>query len=482
MRDTMRALPTLRRAILLAFVSVVIVLLFIEWRLMLHALQQAASVLAHQPISEAMPVVRRAVQRAVMMGGLIGLALAIVAGAWSSRRLVHPVKRLTQWANASVQGDLTRQASDSSLQEIQELGESLNVMMQAIRARIDELTTERNQATAILESMAEGVLALDSRGHILAMNPSARILCGIVQERATNQSVFEVLRHQEAHALIQSVLKTRERVTRDIALFQPKERVLRFHGVPCQGSETLGPCAIIVIQDVTESNRYEQLRKEFVANVSHELKSPLTSIRSLTETLLEGALDDATNNRRFVQLIDEDAARLSRLIDDLLALSQIESQAVPLRLSVVELQPLIESVTAALQLPLRQRKIGLSLALPAGLAVRADPDRLRQVLFNLMDNAIKYNADGGKVTVSAVAHGTVVEVAVTDTGLGIPEQDLMRVFERFYRVDKARSRRLGGTGLGLAIVKHIVEAHGGSVSVTSHLEQGSRFSFTIPAA
>lgn len=231
-----------------------------------------------------------------------------------------------------------------------------------------------------------------------------------------------------------------------------------------------------------ESHRYEQLRREFVANVSHELKSPLTSIQGLTETLLEGALDDAGNRRRFVQLIDEDTSRLSRLIDDLLALSQIESQAVPLALAAVPLAPLVESVLASLQPAIAQRRLSVSVNVPEGFAVRADADRLRQVLFNLLDNAVKYNRDDGDLRVSAIGSDGTATVAVADSGIGVPPDDLPRVFERFYRVDKARSREPGGTGLGLSIVKHLVEAHGGRVFVESSLGGGSTFSFTLPLA
>lgn len=414
---------------------------------------------------------------------LAGAVAAAALGAWLANRITGSLRRLTRTAHAYAEGDLHAQGRVApAMQEVRELSEALDIMARTLRARIGELTTERNQATAILESMAEGVVALDAQGRILLMNPSAKILLGLTAVGSIGQRLAEVLRHQEAQTLMQAVLDSRERITKEIGLFQPNERVLRLHAAPCRGAAPKGPCAVVVIQDVTESHRYEQLRKEFVANVSHELKSPLTSIRSLAETLLGGALEDPSTNRRFVRLIDEDAARLSRLIDDLLALSQIESQAVPLRLAVVELRPMAESVLASLKVPLKQRQIGATCELPEDLTVRADPDRLRQVLVNLVENAIKYNKESGTLTLSAVAEGGWVKVAVADTGIGIPPQDLPRVFERFYRVDKARSRELGGTGLGLAIVKHIVEAHGGSVSVESEPNRGSTFSFTVPLA
>lgn len=426
--------------------------------------------------------VRRQIRWTIIASLLVGLVMAVAFGAWLTGRVTQPLRRLTHIAKAYAQGAFTSQPPRVAVREIQELSDALSAMAQAVRQHINELTTERNQATAILESMAEGVIALDAHGRILMINPAASVLLHLSGEPKRGQSFFELIRHPELHDLVHAVLQERKRLTNDLVLFQPHQRRVRVHGVPCGQTELSGPCAVLVIQDVTESHRYEQLRREFVANVSHELKSPLTSIRSLTETLLEGAVNDSTSNRRFVELIDQDTARLSRLIDDLLALSQIESQAVPLNLAVIDLQSIATSVTETLQSGITQRGLSVSMKIPPSLAVRADPDRLRQVLLNLIENAVKYNQEHGTIEIAAARNGAWATVTVADTGIGIPTEDLSRIFERFYRVDKTRSRELGGTGLGLSIVKHIVEAHGGRVSVESRSGHGSVFSFTVPLA
>ncbi len=287
-------------------------------------------------------------------------------------------------------------------------------------------------------------------------------------------------RQHAIQELAEDVLQRRERAVREITLFQPQERQVRVHAVPCESADDRGPAVVLVIQDMTESNRYEQLRKEFVANVSHELKSPLTSIKSLTETLLDGALEDPPAGRRFVQMIESDVERLSRLIDDLLALSQIESQATPLRLAPVEMRRLVDSVVASLAPATERQRLRVDIAISEHLTIQADPDRLRQGLINLIENAIKYNTAGGAIRINARIEQDAARIIVADTGIGIPIEDQPRIFERFYRVDKARSRELGGTGLGLSIVKHVVEAHGGQVSVESRPNEGATFTVILP--
>ena len=411
---------------------------------------------------------------------LAALLPSSLLSGWLARGVARRVQRVTDPVRRITEGDLSARAPATPADDLGLLGRTINEMADQFERRVQELESERNQAQAILESMGEGVLALDRDGSVLWLNGAAQRLFGVSAEQARGKRLTELVRQPALEGLVQEVLERKRTAIREIQTFIPQEKSVRFHGAPCGGGAA-GAGLVLVVQDVTEIRRLEATRREFVANVSHELKTPLTSIKSLVETLLSGALDDPTNSRRFITMIEEDATRLARLIDDLLALSQIESKAVPLALQPVDLRALLEDLAPRFRQPVEKQRIQLNIAIPPDAPrVAGDPERLRQVFVNLFDNALKFNKPGGRVTVSAKPDGAMLRVSVEDTGVGIPEQDLPRIFERFYRVDKARSRELGGTGLGLSIVKHIVEAHGGTVSVTSQPTQGSTFSFTIP--
>lgn len=347
----------------------------------------------------------------------------------------------------------------------------------------EHFLAERLQAEAILESLAEGVVAVDGEGDFVAINPAARALLGVGAQPLIGSSLFERLRQRDLHELVREVMHTGRLTLRDIPLFAPRERILRAQGVPCSAPGPGGARVVLLLQDVTELHRYDRLRREFVANVSHELKSPLTSIRSLTETLLDGGIEDPSCNIRFVTLIEEDSVRLTHLIDDLLILSQVESRAIPLRLSAVDLNQVMTNLLAPREVLVAEKQLRIVRQVDPDLLVRADPDRLRQVLDNLLDNAIKYSPKGGRIEILAYAvENHRVQVRVHDQGPGIPAEARGRVFERFFRVDKTRSRELGGTGLGLSIVKHIVESHGGRTWVEGLEGEGSQFCFTLPLA
>lgn len=363
-----------------------------------------------------------------------------------------------------------RRFSDETTRERRQTGEKVRALELEIR-----------QAQAILESMAEGVCALDGAGRIVWLNRSAEALFGVRADEAKGKRLTDIFRQPDLEEAIAETLSSRQPSSREAQAFGPSEQAIRFQAAPCEGFQDQA-AVVVVAQDVTEIRKLERLRRDFVANVSHELKTPLTSIKGLVETLLNGALEDASNNRRFVTLIDEDATRLSRLIDDLLELSQVESKGVSLRTQPVDLRNLLEGLATRFRNQAEAQQVRLEMEIPQQLpAVLGDPDKLRQVFVNLMDNAIKFNRPQGKVSVCArISIPSEIAVAVSDTGAGIPEVDLPRIFERFYRVDKARSRELGGTGLGLAIVKHLVELHHGRITVASRLGEGTTITVFLP--
>jgi two-component system phosphate regulon sensor histidine kinase PhoR len=287
------------------------------------------------------------------------------------------------------------------------------------------------------------------------------------------------IRHPVLLELVGQALATGQPQLRELSVEAPDERIVHAQVVPGTG-QGADPAIAIVLHDVTELRRLERVRQDFVANVSHELRTPLTSIKGFIETLLQGAMDDPDHNRRFLRFVEEDVNRLARLTDDLLVLSTVESIGKPTSIQAVDVPTFVHDVVEALHPQIQAKQLTV-VAAPSSLpAAKGDPDQIRQVVWNLLDNAVKYNVEGGRIDVSYVVHPSCLRTHVSDTGIGIPPDELPRVFERFYRVDKARSRALGGTGLGLSIVKHIVEAHGGEVSVASEPGRGSTFGFTLP--
>jgi two-component system phosphate regulon sensor histidine kinase PhoR len=423
---------------------------------------------------------RSGIRRVVTISIVMGLGLALVLSLLLARGVTRPIEEMTAVAKEMARGRFEVRAAPARIEEIHQFGQALNAMAESHEGYVESLLAERNQARAILESMAEGVLALDEEGRVLLANPAAAALFNLSPTGAKGKPLLDIIRQHEIGELAKQVRLERLYVRKDFMMFQPVERFLRVHAVPCEAGGPTGPHSVLVIEDLTELRQYERLRKDFVANVSHELKSPLTSIRGLTETLLDGALDDQKNSHRFVALIKEETDRLSRLIDDLLKLAQIESTEAPPKVRPVDVKAVLESLLPKLRPALDNRNLALRLDLDDMEQVLAEPDRLGQVFLNLLDNAIEYNRDGGTITVTARPEEGFLRVSVHDTGIGIPSEDILRIFERFYRVDKARSRRPGGTGLGLSIVKHIVESYGGRVSVESRVEHGSTFSFTLP--
>jgi len=421
----------------------------------------------------------------MLAGGGVALLVALGIGIFVAGRVTRPVVDMQSIARQMSEGNFLVRAPSRSTDEIGTLGRSLNVLAARLREKVQDLDQERAKVTAILDGMVEGVVAVDGHEHVLVMNERARAIFGLGAMRGEHKPFLEVIRNVELHELFRDsragspgcVLR------REVRLAAPAGRVLEVQALPLAlGGDEWG--LVMVLHDVTELRRLEDVRTEFVANVSHELRTPLTAIHGYLETLLEGALEEPEHARKFLEIVFRHTERLGRLISDLAELSNIELGRITLALARTPLGEVVDSVVAIIGPRAARGGVRLASAVPPGLvAVTADHDRLVQILINLVDNAVKYTPRGGDVRIGAsLIAGDRVEVTVTDTGIGIPRSDLPRITERFYRVDKARSRELGGTGLGLAIVRHLVLAHGGELAIESEVEQGTTVRFTLPAA
>jgi two-component system phosphate regulon sensor histidine kinase PhoR len=421
---------------------------------------------------------------AMLAGSLLALAVAFGIGVFVARRVTRPVLEMQSIARQMSEGNFAVRASVRSPDEIGVLGRSLNVMARRLREKIQDLAEERAKATAILDAMVEGVIAVDGHDHVLIMNERARTMFGLGPDRGENRLFLEVIRNADLHELLREGRKADKGavVRRELMLTTPASLVLQAHAVPVGLDEGTG--VVMVLHDITTLRHLEQVRTEFVANVSHELRTPLTAIQGYLETLLGGALDEPEHARRFLEIVFRHTERLGRLLNDLTDLSNIELGRVALHLEPTRLEEVVDSTLAIIRAKAESGGVTVAAVLPPGLpAVYADRDRVAQILINLVDNAVKYTPAAGRVEVSAaIPVAGTVEVAVADTGIGIPRADLPRITERFYRVDKARSRELGGTGLGLAIVKHLVLAHGGELDIESDMGRGTVVRFTLPAS
>jgi len=417
--------------------------------------------------------------------------IAVGLSVWLARGLTKPLSDMATAARQLAAGNHSVRIQTSSRDEVGLLADTLNHMTNELRSKIEELSEDRAQLLAMLTSMVEGVMVLDYKGRILQVNPALERMFGVTRTEARGRQSSEVFGHPKLNALVSTVLAQRTGQEDEIIL-TPSGRCLDVEASVAGGEQDNEACAVLVFHDITELRRLENIRKDFVANVSHELRTPLTSIKGYVEALLDGGKDDPETSVRFLDIILKQSDRLNLILEDLLQLSKIESGQVQFKQEPLHIGSVVER-TIAMVKPLADKKHHrLSSQIAADLPlISGDQERLVQVLANLVDNAIKYTPEGGLITVAArripVAKNTAheqcdgIELTVTDTGIGIPERDRPRVFERFYRVDKARSRELGGTGLGLAIVKHIVEGHGGQVWVEGNVPSGSRFVVRLPA-
>lgn len=428
-------------------------------------------------------------KRQLLLAIGVAFLLTVTLSIWLAHSITKPLSEIASAAQALSTGNSTMRIRTTARDEVGLLASTLNQMADQLHTKIEELSEDRAQLLAVLTSMVEGVMVLDARGHVLQINPALERMFGISRVEARGRPCAELFRHQRLNNLVTTILQARTPHEDEIVL-PLSGRHLHIEASPAGGERDNEACVVLVFHDVTDVRRLEKIRKDFVANVSHELRTPLTSIKGYVEALLDGGKDDPTVAGRFLDIILKQSDRLNLIIEDLLELSKIESGQISLKEEPIDVRALVDRTLSTIK-PIADRKIHrLVTALDPSLPLIAgDGDRLVQVLTNLLDNAIKYTPGGGTITIrgtpspsphTAEPSLNTIDLIVADTGIGIPEKDRPRIFERFYRVDKARSRDLGGTGLGLAIVKHLVEGHGGQVWVEANHPQGSRFVVRLP--
>ncbi len=415
--------------------------------------------------------------------GALGLVLltVVLISLWTHGTIMRGISGVKEAASAIAAGSLDRRVPEPDIEEFSELARSMNAMSAQVKEDLVELSEQKGKLETVLTSISAGILVTDTENRILLMNPAAEALMGITAAAALGARVIEIFPSHEIDLAFARATKG-EKVDEQHTLIYPVKMTLRVEVTPVLGASGEPVSTVGVVEDVTAAKRLERIRKDFVANVSHELRTPVATAKALVDALLAGAAAEPATAERFLGSLDQEVSRLAQLIEDLLALSRLEAEETHIRLEPLSVAALLEDAVERKARLAADYQVIVKTKLDYTGEIRGDRKLLDTVFNNLLDNAIKYNRPGGDVTVaSAVADtGNAVELSVTDTGIGIPEEDLPRIFERFYRVDKARSRDTGGTGLGLSIVKHIAEVHGGSVSVESEEGMGSRFTLRAP--
>lgn len=417
----------------------------------------------------------RGVVAAAVLLALLSAALALFV----AERTARPIRELTRVIRRMAAGDTKARILPQTRDEVGQLTRAFNDMTDEMRTRSELLMAENQQLTAVLEFMADGALITDHLSYVTLINPAAARLLKTTQSDALGRSFAEVVRHHQLIDLWQACQREgREQVA---AVEVGRELFLQAFVTPFQEQGARG--YLVILQDLTQVRRLQTVRRDFVSNISHELRTPLASLRAVVETLQDGALEDPPVAQRFLERAEREVDTLTQMVEELLELSRIESGQVPLQLSATSVADLFLVPMERLRTQAERGEIALILNLPGDLPhVLADVDRMQQVVTNLLHNAIKFTPPGGSITITASFNESADEVvmAVADTGAGIPKEDLPRIFERFYKIDRSRTRRQEGTGLGLAIARHLVQAHNGRIWANSKEGKGSTFYFSLP--
>ncbi|MBN1867023.1 PAS domain-containing protein [Candidatus Sumerlaeota bacterium] len=422
------------------------------------------------------------IHRRVTLVALLATALVALSSVWVSRPISRSLARLKTGAERFARGELGIPLAVPDSLEIGALAESMNRMAAELDDRIQTTVRQRNELEAVLAGMVEGVLAVDGEENILNLNQAAARLLDVDAAQSRRKPLQEVVRNVEIHELVRRVMDSGEPGETETVFQGDRDAVIRVRVAPLRDAKKESAGVLAVMNDLTDLRHLEKVRRDFVANVSHELKTPITSIKGYVETLLDGASHNAEDLDRFLKIIHRQVDRLHAIVDDLLALSQIEEddRKGQVLLGRGALLPVIEGAVGLCKAAALEKDTAIHVSCSPDIQADIDPHLLGQACVNLIDNAVKYGEPGSEIHVEVATDNGEIVIHVRDQGPGVAQEHLARVFERFYRVDKARSRELGGTGLGLAIVKHIAQAHGGRATVESELRKGSVFSIRLP--
>jgi len=420
------------------------------------------------------------------MPDLLAIFLLLILVVVLTTQYVYLYRRINQIRRvikAMSQGDFSSPMVVSPHDKLGDVARYLNELSSGIQKRLQETVNEKEKLEAMLSSMAEGVLVISAHERLIHLSPSFLSMFEVRSTDWQSKYYWEIIANPVINESIREAMVQRKVLRKEIVIVHPDEMYFGLLISPVFGSNGQLISLVAVFHDVTELKKYERLRSEFVANVSHELKTPLTSIKGFVETLQQGAVDDKANATKFLDIIAKQTQRLENLVHDLLIISSLESKEVKMSFVKTDIQSVIHSVIQLKKNQIESMKHTLTVSLPDNLPlVMIDAQRMEQVFINLLDNAIKFTPQGGKIEISAAVENNFLRVDVLDNGRGVSSEHLKRLFERFFRVDKSRSNETGGTGLGLSIVKHIVEAHQGRISVESILGRGCRFSVFLPLA
>jgi len=417
-------------------------------------------------------------------GILAGLLFTMLLALKFSESLTQPINELIAISREISLGNYSKRVNIKSKDELGQLADTFNEMAEKLEKTVADLKDKSLKADSVMDSMTNGIVAVDTDFRIILINSIACEMFGIKNDsEVIGTNILESIRNRQINNYLRETIEKNVSTVNEITLASPDGKVLRVYTNPIKPRESSGPNSggIISLHDITNIKKLEHIRTEFVSNVTHELKTPLTSIRGFIETLRNGAINDREVAEKFLEIIDIEAERLYILINDILQLSEIESKQKDTNIYTYNLRSIIEEVMSILEGMATKKGVELSFDTDKRIKINANKDRIKQMLINLIDNAIKYNVKGGKVLVKAFKSEGRIIITVKDTGIGIPPEHIPRIFERFYRVDKGRSRSMGGTGLGLSIVKHIVNLYNGDIKVISEPGAGTEFIVQLPA-